>query len=614
MQPGPPLPLSPEAGARKVLLPPAKGSLLPDIAAKDPRQSYAGLPQLYSPKEGNHSKWYTRRKELEAELRREFNLPEDEAAVLSQFGVRKSHPIPLGKPPPVPKPRTSKSILPPIPKPAEGAAARPRWGLVETSSEEKPSSDVHAATPWWKLEQDQLANQRQAFDSPGLSRNDHQEEALHEEDQPSSTRLDKTMQVRPQSWRNGMSGEGRVGRSGKAQLEASERIRGRAEGDVNPPPVVPPSAARNESSSESHVVEEPWRAKARELEEIASAYRHEREKQSRAAEEPWRAKARELEEIAQAHRQQQNEREKQSRDTPQAARVAEDQMWQSFAEEQARRREQLEEQKREIRQREEQRFEDIKREELRRAEKEREEAVKRRQEQEEWEQAMRQRFEEEAQQLKAARQKEQEEEDLLLQQRREEAQRQQEEREERRRRELEQQEQRRSRHRVEAQRVRSGIGSEPRSNASSPIPKPCFPPGEASPGPTVPPHMPPPPSFKRPQPRPRQSSQEPATAGASKYGGATRSQPNLVPPMRCPSGPGIGGAAAAAGNAELQAAKAAAMRDLLSLKQHPGLEARRKGFKELLRAWHPDKNPKSPEVATVVFQMLQSEQGRVLDS
>jgi len=56
------------------------------------------------------------------------------------------------------------------------------------------------------------------------------------------------------------------------------------------------------------------------------------------------------------------------------------------------------------------------------------------------------------------------------------------------------------------------------------------------------------------------------------------------------------------------------MRQMLSLKQHPGLEARQKGFKDLLRAWHPDKNPKSQEVATAVFQMLQAERGRVLES
>ncbi|OLP91631.1 hypothetical protein AK812_SmicGene26645 [Symbiodinium microadriaticum] len=65
-------------------------------------------------------------------------------------------------------------------------------------------------------------------------------------------------------------------------------------------------------------------------------------------------------------------------------------------------------------------------------------------------------------------------------------------------------------------------------------------------------------------------------------------------------------------SAELQAAKAAAMRQLIMLKQNPSKEARHKGFKELLRLWHPDKNPGSAEVATTVFQMIQAERGRPL--
>jgi len=56
------------------------------------------------------------------------------------------------------------------------------------------------------------------------------------------------------------------------------------------------------------------------------------------------------------------------------------------------------------------------------------------------------------------------------------------------------------------------------------------------------------------------------------------------------------------------------MRQMLDLKKHQGHEARQKGFKELLRAWHPDKNPSSAEIATAVFQMLQAERGRILES
>lgn len=588
MQPAPPSSFSPDGSPGKVR------SLLPDISIRDHRQPYNALPKIESPSEdpmlkGRHSKWYARRKELEAELRREFNLPDDAAAVLSQLGARKANPISFGRPPPVPKPRISKSTLPPIPKPAAEEVARPRWGLTEDNPEERKLSDLrsesdedaHAAASWWKQEQDQLEKQRQRLDA---SAHDEQSKAVlakepQEDDQHNSTSLDKTMHIRPSSWRNGGTPVGfHVGRSSKPQLEVSERTRGRAEDVPAPSPIALPRAARREDHAESCAVEAPWRSKARELEEIASAHKRQRE------------------------------REKQQREAMDAQAAQQEQL---FAEQQAQLKEQLEQRKREIRQKEETRLEEMKREEMRRVEKEREEAEKRRQEQEEWERAIRQRFEEEAKQLKAAQQKANEEDDLLLQQKREEAQKRQEEREERRRHELEQKEQQRSRQREDAQRIRAEMASELRSNSSTPIPKPSVLP--SMPAPRIPPSMPPPPSFiKRTQPAPRQSPQEPAAAGTSKRGSATRVQPTSAPPDQCTPGPGIG--AAAMGSNALQAAKAAAMRDLLSLKQHPGLEARRKGFKELLRAWHPDKNPKNSEVATVVFQMLQSEQSRVLES
>lgn len=41
-------------------------------------------------------------------------------------------------------------------------------------------------------------------------------------------------------------------------------------------------------------------------------------------------------------------------------------------------------------------------------------------------------------------------------------------------------------------------------------------------------------------------------------------------------------------------------------------EDRHKAYKDLLRAWHPDKNPQNAEVATAVFQRIQSERARVL--
>jgi hypothetical protein len=62
----------------------------------------------------------------------------------------------------------------------------------------------------------------------------------------------------------------------------------------------------------------------------------------------------------------------------------------------------------------------------------------------------------------------------------------------------------------------------------------------------------------------------------------------------------------------LRLAKAAALDRLRTLKANPSQEARQKGFKDLLRAWHPDKNPKNVEVATAVFQLIQSERHGVV--
>ncbi|CAL1135754.1 unnamed protein product [Cladocopium goreaui] len=62
---------------------------------------------------------------------------------------------------------------------------------------------------------------------------------------------------------------------------------------------------------------------------------------------------------------------------------------------------------------------------------------------------------------------------------------------------------------------------------------------------------------------------------------------------------------------EVSEAEAVARRQLQHVKQNPSREAREKGFKDLLRVWHPDKNPENPEVATVVFQMLQAERGGI---
>lgn len=53
------------------------------------------------------------------------------------------------------------------------------------------------------------------------------------------------------------------------------------------------------------------------------------------------------------------------------------------------------------------------------------------------------------------------------------------------------------------------------------------------------------------------------------------------------------------------------MKQMDEVAQLPTKEARQRAYKELLRSWHPDKNPSNQEVATAVFQRIQSEKGRV---
>lgn len=62
----------------------------------------------------------------------------------------------------------------------------------------------------------------------------------------------------------------------------------------------------------------------------------------------------------------------------------------------------------------------------------------------------------------------------------------------------------------------------------------------------------------------------------------------------------------------LQQAEAAALQQLAALRNLPTKKEQNKAFKELLRAWHPDKNPQNLEVATAVFQRLQAERFRAL--
>lgn len=62
----------------------------------------------------------------------------------------------------------------------------------------------------------------------------------------------------------------------------------------------------------------------------------------------------------------------------------------------------------------------------------------------------------------------------------------------------------------------------------------------------------------------------------------------------------------------LKKAEVMAVQQLSAVRQLPTRKARDKAFKELLRLWHPDKNPQNLDVATAVFQLLQAERSRVL--
>ncbi|CAE7607762.1 unnamed protein product [Symbiodinium microadriaticum] len=258
----------------------------------------------------------------------------------------------------------------------------------------------------------------------------------------------------------------------------------------------------------------------------------------------------------------------------------------------------------------EQRFEEMRREELRRLQLEREETKMRRQEQEEWEHAMRRKFIEEAEQLKAARRAQREVEELQEKKWKEGAQRRQAMRQEEVR-EREEAKKRRQEQEEWEQAMRRKIAAEEQQNEE----------------------------FRRRQAeekrsRAQASQHEHGTEPKAKMGMGTSefrfserphvaqpSPPRHPHPSQSPQGGRRGrlkststssrNADLRSSSAELQAAKAAAMRQLIMLKQNPSKEARHKGFKELLRLWHPDKNPGSAEVATTVFQMIQAERGRV---
>jgi len=57
---------------------------------------------------------------------------------------------------------------------------------------------------------------------------------------------------------------------------------------------------------------------------------------------------------------------------------------------------------------------------------------------------------------------------------------------------------------------------------------------------------------------------------------------------------------------ELKKAKADVLNKLVELQKMQSKEQRNKEFRLLLRSWHPDKNPDRVEMATAVFQFIQT--------
>mmetsp|Transcript_14352 Transcript_14352/g.40894 ORF Transcript_14352/g.40894 Transcript_14352/m.40894 type:complete len:454 (-) Transcript_14352:81-1442(-) len=135
---------------------------------------------------------------------------------------------------------------------------------------------------------------------------------------------------------------------------------------------------------------------------------------------------------------------------------------------------------------------------------------------------------------------------------------------------------------------------------------------EAPCGDASPPRPPPPPE---PQKSPPQPSAPPRCSShqfrpGNDAGGSPKSAAYLRRSLqRSMTLPNIKGA-----QKTFRQAEAAALQELARLRQLPSKKERQKGFKELLRSWHPDKNPQNADVATAVFQRLQAERDKLLSS
>jgi len=660
-----------------------------------------------------HSKLYQRRREIEAELRRELQI-DDEVAKVSPGGERtgRAGPLSFGRPPPVPKPRAARQRLPPIPKIPPEQPNKRRWGSFAEADVQPAPGQVDSEgedVRWTREEQEpsvQPARKRQqdpsvaaAFaaaeasprygavssssspmSSPGSGLCDASSSAstdvscepreslksasrspvrsrkppailtpTHVPVPPSDSVTSAGTRERPQSQRRqragveeksdcdndasaanspsadsidavGGSGDaaaatavadvptasgsaadsphGDCGDSAASPMDGSTAVAGAAELRRRRKAEKEREAEKQKDAGEAQVT-----AEANDAAVVANASGDDAEG-SNSGEEPepyWRAKARELEELARLHRERTKEAACQ-REAEEKARVAAElEATRAAADDKERRVRAQEEVVRVRRQQEEQRLEEIRREELRKRERDVQETQRRRQEQEDWEKEIRQRFAEEAKQRRMASQEELKEAELHQEQRRAELNRQHEQREEHRRQQRAKDERERGKRRTERQtQDERWVREEARYGPA---------PGAGL-------HQPPPPQDPRPQPHrpgppPPQRGGAPGSyarfghqAGAAPSASSGTARPTSLPPATHRGG----------GNDRLQEAQAAATQQLRHLKQIPSQEARLKAFKDLLRAWHPDKNPQNVEVATAVFQMLQAERSRAVGS
>jgi len=528
-----------------------------------------------------HSRWYQRRKQIEAELRREFNLPEEDLLRdAAHVAAELRSPLNFGRPPPAPKPRRNQSRLPPIPR-LTSEPPRRRWGLMEDSEEDprgRPRSPPEDR--WWRQEQEEL-RRRSRQQTPEEVQLPAMPVGPAPAPPPPPVHLPSThgRRERPYSWRRNSRVTESVDSAGDGPAAAAaESDDGHGDADNRSRASVR-SSSLSPSSRPQHV------EKAKELEEIAQQHRLWHEEQRRRAAEAAEREA------AEAERRRADEQEKERR-----RRAADNKM-------------------QELKRAEERRLEELKREETERHRRESQEAERRRKEQEDWEREIRQKFKQEEEQRRQRYQQEMENESernakvkaQIFQEREQQRARRQEEEEDLRRERLER-EARKKDAEAEVERLRQKAAAEAKADAAREAAEAE---AERLRRRRQERHSPPGPKRGRPASFRSAGSAEAHffpnfhghRAGSSEAGHGAQRRAASVPVAPTTSSPA---------DEALKQAEAAAMQQLKALQRLATKEEKQRAFKDLLRAWHPDKNPQSVEVATAVFQRLQAERKRVL--